>query len=71
MNFQLDLLENPFINSDISLTIFGKSESLSAGSAVQSKAMTHLKNENPFYRFGFGLDYQVIFIPRTFRKSFT
>jgi len=56
MNFQLDLLDNPFIDLEISLTIFGKPESLSAGFGAQFTTMTLIKDEKPLYPFGFGWD---------------
>lgn len=44
LKFQLGLFDNPFVDPEIFDQVFGKPESLSAGLASQSRAMTLLKN---------------------------
>jgi len=46
MKFQLGLFDNPFINPELAPQVFGKPETIAAGLASQSRAMTLLKNED-------------------------
>ena len=46
MKFQLGLFEAPFVDPSLASNVFGKPESIAAGMAAQSRAMTLLKNED-------------------------
>ena len=46
LKFQLGLFDNPFIDPEVSIKVFGKPMSISAGLSAQSRAMTLLKNED-------------------------
>jgi beta-glucosidase len=45
LKFQLGLFDQPFVDVDRAETVFGKPDSIEAGLASQSRAMTLLKNE--------------------------
>ena len=46
MKFQLGLFDSPFVDPKLASNVFGKPESIAAGKAAQSRAMTLLKNED-------------------------